>query len=168
MSHYYKVDMSTETGKKLLKLQKRMTACDKAAKIFLKSIPGASIQLYQSNSGGTIAGGIVAIHFKKKPEGWKIVGESYQQLYIPLSKNKKIWETIQALPTVKEDEINEIVGWPSGLQVGEGLSIYHRPGFGIGELFTVVSWPRKIKKPSNPDLIEITGTEFEELSKFIK
>ena len=72
----------------------------------------------------------------EKPKGWKVV-DKYQQLYFPLAANKKDLEWVTALPSVSNDELNDLLNF--SFSVGGGLELYYRPGVAWHKEFILVN-----------------------------
>lgn len=109
-----------------------------------------------------LAGGIGAVHFDEKPEGWKMVGNPWQNLYYPkkIKANKELLERIESLPTVPRDSFKSILNFKS---------IFGCPGFELHDdeiiitaqeewILTGVSFDRPWEPPTG--LEEITTSEY--------
>ncbi len=158
---YFKVLHGTDTEVKLRELKVRIDKCDDAALALAKELGGD--QIGTSNHSDCLAGEIEAIHFKEAPpkELWRKVGESYQMFFMPKVKNKSALGKIAALDKVRDSELNDLVGFPKGLQV-VGLSIIRRVGVSFGKTILIESSAGiKMKPPA--DMVEILESEYEKL-----
>lgn len=101
----------------------------------------------------------------EKPTGWKSIGPSWQNLYWPLAKNKKVLEELSSLPKIKNEAINNPLGF--SFCVGPNLEIYHRPGILFHKKFILVDTGNVEYQPV-ADMIEILESEYDKLAKLIK
>ena len=62
-----------------------------------------------------------------KPDGWRSVGASWQNLYWPKAgnKNKALRDELNALPVISNDVLNEALNF--SFCVDSGLNAYNRP-----------------------------------------
>lgn len=165
----YKILKGTETYKKLCALWDKMQSVRDEAEKLCKELGGE--EFATSNQSAHMAGGIGAIQFKEKPEGWKMVGQSWQKLYMPKADQKKMWEKINALPTVEYKELNDIVGFggSQGVCTDGGLAWVKCPGMMKGKNLFLMGVTKGAKyTPPNKDFIEITGSEYEKIEKLIQ
>lgn len=154
---YFKVINGSETEKKLRELKDKIDAANDLSHAIVKSLGGTKGYTNQEYLGGHIS----AIQFKEVPEKgqWVRRGEKYQNLYMPSAKNKAANEVLAGTAPVKNEELNNLVGWPGGLVIGEGLAIFYRPGIAFGETITI-EFPKGVKHSPNPDMVEIKASEF--------
>jgi hypothetical protein len=166
---YYKINKSTKTFKELMKLSDRIDQVRKEAKKLVKTFKGTGEYCKATH---VLAGGIGAVEFKEKPEGWTHRGEKYQNLYMPkMDRNSKaLWEKIHALPVVEYDELNKIVGFEGNQVVSSpgGLGWVNTVGIKWGGNFILMEIAKGAKFKANKDMKEIVYTEFEKLSSKIK
>jgi hypothetical protein len=165
----YKILKGTSTYDALIELFKKMgEASDKATEL-CKKLGGEG----PYNTGRHLAGGIEAIKFDTKPEGWTTRGSSWQHLYMPKinPKTKKIWDEINALPVIENDELNKIVGFraPQTVSTDGGLGWISRPSVSQGSNYFLLGIPEKAEyKKKNSDFIEILDSEYQRLLKKIE
>lgn len=157
---YIKITENSETAISLFELKKKIDTCNNEADRVCKELGGESFAT--SSWSNYIAGDIDGIHFPNgnpNKEQWKAVGDSWQRLFYPKAKNKSDQQKISAVPRIKRDELNKIVGWPDGLQM-VGLSVYHGPGVDFEHLLLEI--PAGLKTFSlNADMTEIKESEYE-------
>lgn len=157
---YIKVKELTATQRSLSQLLVKVEKANKAAKKMLKEF-GSDPKKYYSN-GKYLAGGIVAIYFSDKPEGFKHVGDKWQNIFMPLASNKGAWQKINSLPVIKAEELNEIIGFagPQAISNGGVLTWVKAPQVIIGKEVSVINILPNTKFELNEDMEEITETEF--------
>ncbi len=123
------------------------------------------IGLYATSSGTHIVSCDAVEIFGEKPDGWKSVGDKYQCLYYPKVSNKKDSKIIAALPRIKNEAINEPLGF--GFNIGPNLEVYYRPGIAFHKKYILVDIGNSEYK-KKPDMIEILESEYNKLHKAIK
>ena len=164
----YKILKGTELFKKLADLRKRMNEVQKQAKDLAIELGGTAA----ATSGRNLAGGIDAVEFDKKPDGWRSVGNSWQNLYYPKAdkKNKEIHDKINALPILKFEELNNAVGFSANQSVcnSNGFAFIKTVGMQWHKDFILMETAEGTKYTPVDGVQEILGSEFEELSKKIK
>lgn len=162
----YKILKGTDLFNKLTDLNKRMKKVKKAATDLAASLGGGKV----ATTNRYLAGGIDAIEFKEKPEGWRSVGNSWEGLYYPKAVNKSILKQISELPVIKIDELNDIVGFRSGQTKfsGGGFVWIKSVGMQWHKDFILMETADGTEYTPLPDVIEILGSEYDELSKKIK
>ncbi len=159
----YRIAKGTETYAKLAALYKRMDAARKAVFPVLDEL-GA--KRYAPCRG--LAGGIMAVEFRTPPEGWKRAGKPGQDLYEPKMSNKEMRERLKALPVLKYEELNTIVGFKEGTSVDEdsGSFVQHRcPGMYMGKDAVLLDTGYAKYKPANADIVEILESEYRRLKE---
>jgi hypothetical protein len=154
----FKILKGTETYAKLDTLWKQIIASRKATNKFINEL-GA----HEFMDGNGIAGGLSAVAFREKPEGW--VKSAYGPgLYYPSAKNRTMRDRIAALPVVPHSALNEIVGFKPTTSIDEdrGRMVRHRaPGFGPAKgCFTMTVSSTAKYTPPNADIIEILESEY--------
>lgn len=163
---YFKVPKGTETFDKLTQLRLKIIDANSKAKKLIKELGGNADRIY--NKYRNIGGGIAAIYFADKPEGWKQVGENHQSIFMPKANMKKVWDKINALPVVEHEELNKIVGWPDSLQVGTGgnaLTVYYSPGISWHKDYCLLTIPGHVKIKIPEGVIELLESEYEKHCK---
>lgn len=101
--------------------------------------------------------------FGDKPEGWRKVGGKWEPYYLPTQKNKEVAAKIAALPMIRNEELNTIVGFH--WQIGDNLAVFNRPGFVQRDDYALIEVGSGCKFDPLPDMIEITGSEYKKLSE---
>jgi hypothetical protein len=164
----YKISKGTELFKTLTDLRKKMDKVQKQAKELAIEFGGTTA----ATNGRHLAGGIDAVEFKEKPDGWRSVGNSWQNLYYPKAdkKNKEIHEKIQALPVLEFKELNDAVGFTGNQSVctDNGFSFIKTVGMQWHKDFILMEVAEKTKYTPIKSVEEILGSEFDKLSKRIK
>jgi DNA-directed RNA polymerase subunit N (RpoN/RPB10) len=156
---YFKIEKGTDTFKKLSELKKQIDSITQQAKDVVTELGGERYCHHRYK----LAGGISAIEFKKKPDGWKSVGESWQDLHMPLAKNKEACNKVENLPTLDYEVLNKIVGFkgPQTVSSGNGLAFVKTVGLNwcTGKYYLMeVATGCKYKPLS--DIVEILESEF--------
>jgi hypothetical protein len=163
----YKILKGTELFKNLTAFKKKMADVRKQAMDLAIELGGVS----SASNGRYLAGGIDAVEFKEKPEGWRSVGNSWQNLYYPKAdkKNKEIHNKIQALPRLDFDELNALVGF-TGQFCSDERGIAHVKSVSIKwhKDFILMETAEGTEYTPVKDVIEILGSEYDTLSNSIK
>lgn len=162
----FKVLKGTELFNQLTAINKRMYAAKDAADKLTASLPFKVVDT--ATRGYNLAGGIDAFHCPDGcPEGWKVVGESWQNLYYPKVKgNKDLLAKISALPLIKYDDINELINFrPQGYTTPAGLAWAKGPGIVWAKTYVLIETSEGLPYKPVPDMIEITVSEFDKLKK---
>jgi len=156
---YFKVEKGTETYNKLRSVCDKITDCNNKALDLTKEL-GFNRCCKDRNGVG---GGISALEsLSGKPEGYKVVGEKYQDLYYPKVKNKEVVSKIESLPVVSYDEFNGTIGFSEQFT---DMTFHHAFGLkDIDESFLITISDECDYKPKS-DMIEILASEYKELSK---
>lgn len=162
----YQIKKGCELFDKLTELNERMLLVHKTAQEYATSLGGGKV----ATTGRYLSGGIDAIEFEKKPEGWRHVGRDYQMLFYPKTSLKKVIEEIRKLPIIEFDELNALVGFSApqtvsnanGLTWVKSVSMYWHKNFILMETVDGTTY--------NPieNVVEILGSEFDKLLKLIK
>lgn len=159
----YRIAKGTETYAKLAALYKLMEAARKAVFPVLDEL-GA--KRYAPRRG--LAGGIMAVEFRTPPEGWKRIGKPGQDLYAPKVSNKEMVERLKALPVLKYEELNSIVGFKQGTTVDEdsGSFVQYRcPGMYMVKDAVLLDTGNAKYTPPNADIVEILESEYRRLKE---
>lgn len=157
MRKYYKVDKTSEFGKKLNSiLEKRYECYDAAKKLCDKYEFTKYREAYWCYFGGISA----CADFKETPDPkiWKKVRRGEYMPKLNSIEGKAIQKEIEALPVIYRIDINELFGLD--IFAGIGLTFSH-PKF-IGLNFSTDS--RFAPKIIPSDLVEITCSEYENLN----
>jgi len=159
---YYKILKGTDLFNKLNDFKKRGDVAREAANKLAKEL-GSNEDAY--TTGGDI-GGIDALHFDEKPQGWRSVGNKWQSLYYPKADQKELHEKINALPIVKREELNEIVGF-SGMQIAD-MAIIKSVGMAWHKDYCVMEVAAGCRYTPPKDAIEILHSEYDKLKSKCK
>lgn len=135
----------------------------------IKELGGNPKEYYHANHSDVVFGGIAAINFTVKPEGWVKRGESWQHLCMPSVKNKSAWEKINALPTLTYNELNEIYKFKKQsvkyTGPGIGFSTAQTIGYEFVKDFVLLNLVDDAKWDPQPGCTEILASEYKKLSK---
>lgn len=107
---YYKTLKTSETGKKIAEVLKKVIDCEAEARKIVEVIGAEQWR----GARGAIAGGISAVIFSKGSTIPKWLKEVSPGEYLPrlnVGQGKAIGKTIKALPRVTPWELNECVGY---------------------------------------------------------
>ncbi len=158
---YYRIDKGTDTFQKLSALWEKITAAHDAAKEIVEEL-GVK---YYARASHALAGGISAIQFFEKPEGWVKVGRKNQSAYMPNAKrNKEIYDRIHALPVVHHKEMNDITGYQTQTYTkGDGIVFSHTNGLFYSKDCFLIEVDNEAKFTPNQDMVEIVTSEFMKL-----
>lgn len=161
---YFKILPDTKLFDDLTEINKGMIAAKAAIIDTLKQMGFTG--KYASSSGSYNLVSCDAIEIEGgKPEGWKVMGSKWQQLYWPLASNKKALQQLSALPSIKNEVINDRLKFSFSL--GDNLEMYHRPGVQWHKKFILVETVSAKYKPV-AGMIEILESEFNKLKSKIK
>lgn len=154
----YKVLKGTETFKKLSDLKKEIDRVSKDAYAVVKKL-GATEYCEKSHR---LAGGISAIGFEKKPEGYKNVDNEWRNLYYPKASNKDICKMIESLPTLPYEALNDIIGFkgPQTTSESRGIGWVNTVGIKFGKNFMLIDVYNGCKFKPNKDTKEILESEY--------
>ncbi|HQV53974.1 MAG TPA: hypothetical protein PLX17_00585 [Chitinophagaceae bacterium] len=163
----FKILKGTELYNQLVALRKKIDHVQSESAKLAKEFGGGEV----ATSGRNLAGGIDAVEFKEKPEGWKVVGETWQKLFYPKSdkSNKEIHEKIQALPVVKFEELNSLVKFDiQGATSGRGLAFVKSVACAWGKGYVLIEVHENCKYTPVEGMIEILESEYKKLMDKIK
>lgn len=118
-----------------------------------------------SSSPSIAFGACDALQIKEKPEGWKMMGNKWQNLYAPTAKLKDVCKEMSELPRIEWDEICDIVGVESFRTGagGNGISIIHGMGLAWGTDCVLFEIEKGCAFDTTLGIIEVTETEYEAL-----
>lgn len=161
----FKVHKGTETFDKLKELHDRMIFAGNAAKELVSQLGG---KRYASSNRG-IYGGIDAIEFDVKPDGYKPVGKKYQSLFYPKASNKEILKLINQLPIIKREELNIILNFkgPQAVTIDDGIYWVNAPDVVFGDHFYLFNVVTSVEYNPPADAVEILESEYDKLKKSI-
>ena len=154
----FKIIKGTETYEKFMVLKSKIDFVNAESVKLVESL-GAQKFCKRSNIA---YGGISAIQFEEKPQGWKKVGEDYQNFYFPKATEKVVNKAINELPFVRYDEINEIVGFkaPQTVPCDRGLQWIDCVGLFWGIDCIVIYVTEGAEYTPTADLVEILDSEY--------
>jgi hypothetical protein len=157
---YFKVKNTTKLFGQLKVIQTRIIKANAAASALAKELGNED---YYRKGYPYIGGGISAFESKTRPSGWASMAAKFGQpnLYMPKkhSKGKALWDKIEALPLVKNEEVYEIIGYPNGLMV--------TPGIRFGNEVFLIQIDDTIAYTPVKGMTEILSSEFKKLSDLI-
>lgn len=160
----FKVPKGTELFDRLWEVQRKINEAKNAAIAFLKEKGFDSEKYYKKQY--TLMGGIGAISFKEKPDGWVHVGSKWQSIFMPNSKNKKLLAEISGLPVVKYNELNDVLGFSQQMvSGGGGLMHVQAPATIWKDDFVLFEIPDECNYIPVDGAIEILSSEFKQLSE---
>lgn len=158
----YKVSNTSPLGKKLLALQKKMSAAIKESDKLVKELKGKKY----CRARNVVTGGISAIEFDEKPQGWKVVGDKWQSLYMPKRNQKELWDKINALPVIEDDELNTLLSFKKQTYASRGGMYYvNTPGVLFRKSCILIEVQEELKYKPVAGMKEITVSEFNKLAK---
>ncbi len=159
----FKVSAGNETYEKFMALREKIDLVNTESEAVVESLGGK-----RYCKGHNVAyGGIAAIQFlRQPPQGFKMVGESYRNLYYPKATQKELIKKFNLLPTIRYDEINDIVNFhaPQTINSGEGLQWISCIGLHWGKEDVLITIPDGAKYTAPKHVIEILESEYERLS----
>jgi hypothetical protein len=156
---FYSVNPHSETHKRLAALLSKKIDYDLRAQAVAISFGGTAF----SKAMMCLAGGIGIVRMPEKRKNW--VKTSHAGCYAPGKLAKDDRKLIEELPTVSFDELNEILGYTEFTKPnpnGSGQLVRWVPviyWYKSVFLFTVDA--EDTYRPSNPDIQEITRSEYE-------
>lgn len=157
----FKILAGTETHNKLKALRAKIDDCNRQAEEIGDELGAEGV--YRTRG---LAGGIDGMQFLGNvPENFRSMGRKYDNIYMPKSVHKELHDRLNALPRVKEEELNEIVGFH---YQWIGLRCLERPGWDHGNDFDLIDTGDGSTCNPTPDMIEILGSEFDQLTKQLK
>jgi hypothetical protein len=152
----FKVIVGSETYTKLLAIHEKGNIYKQQADTLAESL-GA----HDYCSGRGAYGGIRALCFKEKPEGYKLL--QAPDFYYPKSikKNDAVLEAIAKLPQVTNEELCEPLGFKRQSFSFEGnIYMTSRPGVDFGGDYILLDVPEGAKFQAGPDVVEILESEY--------
>jgi len=154
---YYKLKKGSPTYDALKEVWEKMHKYNKKA---FKLVEELGFKKFGINREG-VAGGISCFQSSEKPEGYKSIGNSGDNLIFPKKNNKEVLEKIDALPIVSKKEFNDTIGFKE--QFSDRM--YHS-SFGckrVDDVF-LIEVSNECDYTPTEGMIEITFTEYKELS----
>lgn len=157
----FKILKGTALYNDLLALQGRINDANKAAKAL-----SVKYGAYGYAGGRGVGGGIRALCYREKPEGFKLVQHpDYYYPKVSLKVNRGLVDEIAALPVVHNSDLNALLGFASGMTIDEATGGFRHtmsPGIRWDEMaldFALVDTGAGTCKP-HQDLIEILESEY--------
>lgn len=160
---YYKVDKNSECHKQLSDLYTKARAAHNAAVQLTKKLGFKQFGTYKHNS--YFAGHIefFGAETNEPIEGFKRVGPRAKNYFAPRANNKSVINQIAEIPTVRYEELNDILGFK---EQSVHMTYVFAPAVhpGINDEFLVEIFNGCIFTPLK-GMSEITYTEFKSLEK---
>lgn len=159
----FKILKETETFEKLMKLKERIISVNEQAADAIKLL-GATKYCKAQNR---LAGGVCAIEFEKKPDGYRRVGDRWSDLYYPKVSNKIDSELLQTLPTMDYKELNDIINFEGNQTIAaeRGMFWIHTVGLTWGENEILIDVENGCKYDAPTDVVEILESEYLKLKE---
>jgi hypothetical protein len=159
----FKVVKGTETFDKLVAFRAHVNDVNKQAKDMVTQLGGARY----CRKSNKLAGGLSAIEFETKPEGYKMAGEKWQHLYYPKASNKKDCALIEGLPTIDYDELNSIVNFkaPQTISAERGILWVSTVDLTFGDEEMLIGVRSGCEYEPPADVVEILESEYDKLKK---
>lgn len=155
---YYKVEKGTEIYNKLDKVWDKMIKYNNISLEFIKSIGFNKFGV--SHKG--VAGGVSCIESDYKPEGFKQVGKTHQNLFYPKQNNKELLKRIEELPIVSYSEYNDVIGF---VPHSKNLKYFNSYGSEkIGNIYLITLSDDCEYQPKE-DMVELKVSEYKEILK---
>lgn len=158
---FYKVLPDTDTHAKMQTVQVKMSTAWQEAKALVEEFGGTG---FADDSGfGVIRGGIGYVRMAEKRKGWNKTEQ--ENVYYPGERAKEDKKKISKLPKVTCDEMNTILGYeewekPNPNDHGSILTFCPSVQWKNGEVVFRVDDDDPYR-PNNPDIQEITRSEYE-------
>ena len=159
---FFKLEKGCDLFDKLTKIHSRMVTAHQAAHDIIVELGAES----WTKSPCTLAGGISGVVFDNPPPNWKKVwgGKAYYP-YKNRSAVADIRKRFQDLPLVKNEDLNDILNFTSGVY---GKYFLDRPGpvvWGEDVILYAISdkYVDQVGYEAPENVIEITKTEFDKL-----
>ena len=115
---YYIINANSTLGTKVSDFYRRARECEAVARAFAQKFNPTGKYVagkYQHEDFAPLeftTGGVAAIEFKIKPDGWKkYTHPKHKNLYTPRKNNTELVEQFKALPTISHQELSDIIGW---------------------------------------------------------
>ena len=148
---------------KITALFKRGEECNKAANDWIINHFGEFKPYAIPYS--SMFGGILAVRLDKKPDGWRVEGKDWQNLFAPKANNKKVLAELKQLPMVKSDELKELLSYknysgPSSNRFG--FTMNSRPGVIVEDEYILLDASNQWKPIAG--VVEILESEYNMLS----
>lgn len=158
----FKVSEGNETYEKFMALRMKISLVQKESVELVESL-GAQKFCKKLN---VAYGGIGAILFDKKPQGWKMVGEQGDNLFYPKATEKELNLKFNALPTISFNEINQIVKFNAPQTICNGGNMQWIDCIGLvwGKDCVLISVTEGAKYEAPVDVIEILESEYQRLT----
>lgn len=157
----YKILKGSKTFEELNSLHQRMTECNLAATALAKELGGTDKILF---GGRRIAGGLEGIWFETKPEFWKLTHRDWHNFFCPkiCKQTEDVRERINALPEVKYEDLNKIVGFKYQVV---NLTWHNIPGVVWGDDLCLLNVDSNCEFTPNGDMVEILDSEYKQIEK---
>lgn len=159
----FKVVKGTETFDKLVAFRAHVDDVKKQAEDVVALLGG----IRYCHKANKLAGGIGAIEFENKPDGYKVVGEKWQGLYYPKVSNKKDCALIEKLPTIEYNELNSIVNFkaPQTISTERGILWVSTVTLTFGDNESLIDVSNGCTYDPPADVVEILESEYDKIRK---
>lgn len=160
-TRFYKINKGTATFEAVDAMIKRIREAQSAADELSKELGCEKNQVLTYSH--YVAGGIVGFKLEQQPDGWKKVhSKSHYGFYFPkasVKANKQLLKRIDELPSIQRRDLSDLVGYKSimgapGIKQTEDSILVEMTSGGWGD-----------KAEPTADMIEILGSEYDELCK---
>lgn len=164
----FKILKGTELFKHFATLRKEMNDALAASNALAESIGATDAAIIP---GYYIAGGADAFYFPNDnpPANFKVKGKSWQNLYFPKvhKDNKELLDKIDGLPRVRTSQLTDLLNFGTLEMTAHqgGLSIMQCPAVVWTNTYILVDFGESTKYKPLPDMIEITGSEYNQLKE---
>ena len=153
----FQVSKGTATFAALSAVMDKIAACNKQARE-LSEAHGADA--YASGSR-YVGGGIAALCYKQKPEGFKLL--QYPNYYYPkaLKANRPLLDALAALPKVENAELNEVVGFKNQTVCKDGGMFFcTHYGVKVYPEHFLLAMTEGVEFEAGPDLVELLESQY--------
>lgn len=159
-TRFYKILIGTETYNQIDALIQRVEQAYQESHQLAVDLGSPTGFILQDSTYA--AGGVMAIKMETQPVGWKkVFPKRFPGYFFPkaIKANHEVLRKIRTLPAVARIELSRLVGYHShlgapGLRKADNMYLVHMPdGF------------NNFNPIPTPDMVEITGFEYLQLSK---
>jgi hypothetical protein len=154
----YIIKQGSDLFNKLKELQAKMKEVIEAQQKFLSQF-GEKIEYYPR--WHCIAGGVDGICFNKNPDP-KLWKKFDRDGYTPKKSAKKLYEEMNSLPVVTNNEFNDLIGFKKAFL---GKRVLFRPAVKFEDDYVLVSVDTEVNYTPVEGMEEILDSEYKELVK---
>ena len=168
---YYKIEGGTLLFATISAFFSKMEKSKEAVKKLVKEVGAEN---FATNRQTYLAGTINAFYFPggKPDNNWKIMGETYQNLFYPKAapkENKTLHKKILDLPKVHQDELKKPLNYGNYTYAsGGGFAWNTLPAITYSDKVILLHVDDHVEWTPVADVIEITGSEFNEIKEKIE